>query len=75
MARRYPVEPRIRSNCGTRGGYSEHYRRGERPCDACKTVARDYAKRYRDTGRDANYRKRGYGGCVRSLGWPREPEL
>jgi len=26
------------SVCGTTGGYKTHYRRGERPCEACRTA-------------------------------------
>lgn len=34
--------------CGSYGGYQQHTRRGEQPCDQCREANRRYAQKYRN---------------------------
>lgn len=44
-------EPRRRPQCGSPAGYRAHHKRGERPCDECRTVWAEYY-RARRAGED-----------------------
>ena len=36
--------PTITPKCGTTAGATDHYRRNENPCDACRAARNDYAR-------------------------------
>lgn len=50
------AQPTATPKCGTYAGATDHYRRGEKPCQDCRDARNDYARRYiRDRGGQPNF--------------------